>query len=215
MTETKITRQELRDLIQSASGDGEFSDLTKRYESYRDARGSVVKRNEELRFLANREDLDEIMRFIAKSEIEQAKEALEKFRAENKRSRGFFLSVLKKEIDDVEENISFLQKVYDEVRYLPYDDDDVEIDEGESPGGFLLGYVSDFEDLKYEEPENRQKEFLRIAVSAVAVLPNDIQDVEEHLGRHTHEGRKASRPTPCGRRGRGRGLTPFFLEERR
>ena len=47
--------------------------------------------------------------------------------------------------------------------------------------------MSEFDDLKYEEPENRQKEFLRIAVSAVATLPNDIQDVEEHVGRHTHK----------------------------
>ena len=59
------------------------------------------------------------MRVVAKSEIEQAKEAQEKFREENEGLRGFFLCTLKKEMNDVEENISFLQEVYDEVRYLP------------------------------------------------------------------------------------------------
>ena len=81
----------------------------------------------------------------------------------------------------------FCRKVYDEVRYWPYDNDVVQIDEGDSPGGFLMGYICEFDDLKYEEPENGQKEFLRIAVSAVAALPNDIEDVEEHVGRHTHK----------------------------
>ena len=187
MTETKITRQELMNLIHSAGEDGEFADLKKRYESYRAARGSVVEWNEKLRFTANLEYMDEETRWVAESQMEWVKESLEKFRAESERFRGFFLSVLKKEVNDVEANISFLQKIYDEVRYLPYDDEVVQIDEGESPGGFLAGYICEFDDLKYEEPENRQREFLRIAVSAVAVLPNDIQDVEAHVGRHTHK----------------------------
>ena len=114
---------------------------------------------------------------------EEAEEKLGKFRKENKRFQGV-LPVLKENINDVEKNISFLQEVYDEVPDQPYDDDS---DEGESLNDFLEGYICQFDDLKYEEPENKEKEFFRIAVSVVAMLPNNIRDVEEHVSRQTFE----------------------------
>ena len=155
MSETKTTGKDLKDLVRLASGEGSFSDLKERYESYRVSRQAVVNWNEKLRFWAKREYLEDDIRGVAKSEVLQAGEAFEKFRRKNKGFRGFFLSVLKKHAGNVGENISSLEEVYDEVRDMPYDYDAAEIDQWESPGGFLLGYMSDFEDLKYEDPENR------------------------------------------------------------
>ena len=179
--------------------------MTTRYDSYRVARRAIVERNDNLRFLARRDYLEEDMRGVAKSEVEQAKEALEKFEEENERFQGFFLSVLKKNLNDVEENISFLQEVYDEVRDQPYDDDS---ERGRTslrlPGGVHL-------------PVRRPK-IRRAGKQREGILANHrlccCDVAQRHPGcRGTREspnlrGRKASCPTPCGRRGRG--LIPFF-----
>ena len=49
------------------------------------------------------------------------------------------------------------------------------------PHEFLEGFICQLNDPEDEEPENREKEFLRIAVSIVATLANDIQEVEKLL----------------------------------
>ena len=67
------------------------------------------------------------------------------------------------------------------MRGRPYEDD--AIDAVGCPGGLLEGYICQFDGLEYEEPENREKEFLRIAVSVIAMLPNDYQEVREHVSR--------------------------------
>ena len=67
------------------------------------------------------------------------------------------------------------------MRGRPYEDD--AIDAVGCPGGLLEGYVCQFDDLEYEEPEKRQKEFLRIAVFVVAMLSHDYQEVKEHASR--------------------------------
>ena len=116
---------------------------------------------------------------------EEAEEKLGKFGKESEILQGFFLSVLKQNLDDVEKNISFLQEFHDEVRGRPYEDD--AIDAVGCPGGLLEGYICQFDDMEYEEPEKRQKEFLPIAVSVVAMLPHDYQEVKEHVSRRILE----------------------------
>ena len=126
----------------------------------------------------------------------EAEEKLGKFGKESDILQGFFLSVLKQNLDDIEKNISFLQEVYDEVRGRPYEDD--AIDAVRCPGGLLEGYICQFDDLEYEEPEKRQKEFLRIAVSVVAMLPHDYQEVKEHVSRRILEVEKLlAQPLPA------------------
>ena len=116
---------------------------------------------------------------------EEAEEKLGKFGKESDILQGFFLSVLKQNLDDVEKNISFLQEFHDEVRGRPYEDD--AIDALGCPVGLLEGCICQFDDLEYEDPENKEKEFLRIAVSVVAMLPHDYQEVKEDVSRRILE----------------------------
>ena len=71
------------------------------------------------------------------------------------------------------------------MRGWPYEDD--AIDAVGYPVGLLEGYICWFDDLEYEEPEKRQKEFLPISVSVVAMLPHDYQEVKEHVSRRILE----------------------------
>ena len=82
------------------------------------------------------------------------------------------------------------------MRGRPYEDD--AIDAVGCPGGLMEGYICQFDNLEYEEPEKRQKEFLPIAVSVVAMLPNDYQEVKEHVSRRILEVEKLlAQPLPA------------------